>query len=135
MNKIIISKDDFEEINRLLLDMLYSDPNNNDLKEFSDDLNSAQIFTSERIMPDIITLYSCVELIDTNNQETMIKKIVLPPADFEAQELSVLSPIGMSIIGRKRGDVVDCKVPAGVRRIKIQNIFDETHSLNFSGGY
>ena len=99
MNKIIISKDDFEEINRLLLDMLYSDPNNNDLKEFSDALNSAQIFTSERIMPDIITLYSCVELIDANNQEATIKKIVLQPADFESQELSVLSPIGMSIIG------------------------------------
>jgi transcription elongation GreA/GreB family factor len=124
MSEKVISKSDFEKINRVLQNMLYSNSSNIMLEEFSDALDEAKKVHDEKLQEDIVALDSCVELMDVNNNEVMLKRIVLPPADFDSQELSVLSPIGMSVIGVKAGEIIDCKVPAGVRRIKIQNILD-----------
>ncbi|MFA7231109.1 MAG: GreA/GreB family elongation factor [Victivallaceae bacterium] len=127
MSEKVISKSDFEKINRVLQDMLYSNSSSmmfDMLEEFSDTLADAKQVQDEKLHEDIVALNSCVELMDVNNNEVMLKTIVLPPADFDSQELSVLSPIGMSVIGVKTGEIIDCKVPAGVRRIKVQNILD-----------
>ncbi|MDD5596554.1 MAG: GreA/GreB family elongation factor [Victivallaceae bacterium] len=130
MSKKIISKSDYEKIDQVLQNMLYSNSSNIMLEEFSNILDEAKKIHDEKPLEDIVTLNSHVELIDVNNNKVMLKKIVLPPANFDLQELSVLSPVGMSVIGAKTGDVIDCKVPSGIRRIKVQNILN---AVNYAG--
>jgi transcription elongation GreA/GreB family factor len=36
--------------------------------------------------------------------------------------LSVLARIGTAILGRRMGDVVECSVPAGVRKLEIEEV-------------
>jgi transcription elongation factor GreA len=43
-------------------------------------------------------------------------------ADFEKRKLSVISPIGNAIMGKKIGDIVDIKVPAGNVKFEILDI-------------
>jgi len=36
--------------------------------------------------------------------------------------ISILAPIGMALLGYQTGDVVEWKVPAGMRRLKIEEV-------------
>ncbi|MDD5598358.1 MAG: GreA/GreB family elongation factor [Victivallaceae bacterium] len=122
MPERIVSKSDFEKINYILESMFGSNPESFD--GFAKVLDSAKKLNDEQMPDNIVMLDSCVELFDVGNQELMLKKIVLPPADFDTQELSVFSPVGMSVFGLKAGETIDCKVPGGIRRIEVRNILD-----------
>lgn len=121
MNARIIGQSDFEQIERMLQQQLFAGGTMK-MEEFFTELETAQKVGDEQRAKDVVALNSYVELQDMSDHEVMRKKIVLPPADFDAHEVSVLSPLGMSVFGRKAGTVIDCPVPAGVRRIKVRHI-------------
>ncbi|WP_228767808.1 GreA/GreB family elongation factor [Candidatus Velamenicoccus archaeovorus] len=59
--------------------------------------------------------------MDTGKDE--FYQLVYPEdADIEQNKISILAPIGTAILGYKVGDVIEWKVPAGVRRLKIKKI-------------
>ena len=43
-------------------------------------------------------------------------------ADFELDKISVTSPIGKSLLGKKKNDIVEIEVPAGLLKFKILEI-------------
>jgi transcription elongation factor GreA len=42
--------------------------------------------------------------------------------NLEAGKISLKSPIGAALMGRKVGEIVEAKVPAGTLRLKIESI-------------
>ena len=44
-------------------------------------------------------------------------------ADLKAGKISVTSPIGKGLLGKKPGDVAEIQAPAGVLKFKVENIF------------
>ena len=44
-------------------------------------------------------------------------------ADLKAGKISVTSPIGKGLLGKKPGDVAEVQAPAGVLKFKVENIF------------
>lgn len=49
--------------------------------------------------------------------------IVLPAdADLDTDRLSILTPIGFAVIGRKIGDLVSWETPRGLREMKIASL-------------
>lgn len=44
-------------------------------------------------------------------------------ADLKAGKISVTSPIGKGLLGKKQGDVAEIQAPAGVLKFKVENIF------------
>ena len=59
--------------------------------------------------------------MDTDKDE--IYQVVYPEdADIEQNRISILAPIGTAILGYKVGDVIEWRVPAGLRRLKIKKI-------------
>ncbi len=68
-------------------------------------------------------LLSKVRLVDLkSNQEEEYTLVALEEADFDAGKLSIKSPIGTALLGKKEGDTVEVKVPAGVLRYKVVSI-------------
>ena len=43
-------------------------------------------------------------------------------ADISQGAISVLAPIATAILGYSKGDVVEWKVPSGIRRISIEDV-------------
>jgi regulator of nucleoside diphosphate kinase len=129
--KIVMSKDDFEKLNRMVQDMIYSGSNNVELEKFYEELENAEIRDNDKLPEELVALNSEVELVDTKSGECICKRIVLPPANYEQQELSVITPIGMAVIGRKAGDIIECKVPAGTRVLKVKNILNPVVESGF----
>lgn len=97
--------------------------NKNFLKELEQELNRANIVPSENIPHDSITMNSKVLLKDLNSGEETTYTLVYPEdADMSENKISVLAPIGTAILGFRKDDIIDWKVPAGIAKLKVEKI-------------
>lgn len=86
-------------------------------------LSRAQIIESKDLPNDKVYILSKVKVLDLKTKEEVVYTLVSPEeSDFEANKISVASPIGKSLLGKKTGEVVSIKVPAGFLEYKIQEI-------------
>lgn len=86
-------------------------------------LSRAKIIEARDLPNDKIYILSRVKLLDMNANEEFEYLLVSPEeADFDHNKISVTSPIGKSLLGRLKGDVLDIKVPAGTLKYKILDI-------------
>ena len=74
----------------------------------------------ESLPRDRIALGSTVHLYDAESDRTVVYELVIPDdADFSKGRISVTSPIGRALAGRKEGDEVNIRIPAGTRNYEI----------------
>jgi regulator of nucleoside diphosphate kinase len=94
-----------------------------DLEELEAELDNCKIVDSREIPPNIVTMNSKVQLKNMDNGEEKTFTLVFPrDANLAAEKLSVVSPIGTAILGYAEGDIINWRVPAGIRSIKIEKI-------------
>lgn len=121
---IYITKFDLERLEDLLAaagEFSYRD--RGDLEELEAELKEGKLVDSKEVLPNVVTMNSRVQLVDVDNNQSMVFTLVFPKdADIDAGKLSVLSPIGTAILGYSEGDVIEWSVPAGIRRIKIEKV-------------
>ncbi len=93
------------------------------LKDLEQELDRANIVSSEMIPPDAITMNSKVLLRDLDSGEETTYTLVYPEAaDLLEDKISVLAPVGTAILGFREGDVVDWKIPDGIVKLKVEKI-------------
>jgi len=64
-----------------------------------------------------------VKIRNTNNGQEMMYMIVSESeANLKAGKLSINTPIGQGLLGKRVGDAVDVKVPSGIIRFEIIEI-------------
>lgn len=80
-------------------------------------LDDATLVPSTQVAPDVVTMYARVRLCDTSSGERSMLTVCYPPdAHAERGFVSVLSPVGGSLIGLRLGDVAHWTTPAGEPR-------------------
>lgn len=93
------------------------------LVKLEEELEWAQVVSPQEIPDDVVTMNSRARIRDLKSDEEMVFTLVFPAeADYERGRLSVLAPIGMALLGYRAGETVEWKVPAGVRRLKIEQV-------------
>lgn len=122
--KIFITERDAERLRNLIRGD--ANPGENGklyLRQLAEELLRAEVVGSEKIPRDVVTMNSLVKFRDMDSREVYVYSIVYPGnADFEKGRISVLAPIGMALLGYRVGDVVEWLVPAGMRRLKIEEV-------------
>jgi regulator of nucleoside diphosphate kinase len=87
------------------------------------ELKRAQVVPQSDIPPEVITMNSVVRLRDLVSDETQEFELVYPAdADVSRDRISVLAPVGTAILGYRRGDVIEWPVPAGLRRLRVEEV-------------
>lgn len=84
---------------------------------------NARICERAKIGADVITMNSevCVLNLDTDEEDRFT--IVYPhESDILEGRMSVISPLGMALLGRKIGDVVKIEVPTGKQKFRVDKI-------------
>ncbi len=87
-------------------------------------LDSAEVVPSCEVRPDVVTLYSQV-LVRKNDTGELKKLTLCYPGDAEPQHgfISVLSPVGMALLGRMAGSQASWVTPTGQQQtLEIQDI-------------
>ncbi|MBT3067884.1 GreA/GreB family elongation factor [Rhodoferax sp. U11-2br] len=86
-------------------------------EDLAEDLNSADLVVSQDIAADIVTMNSQVEII--HDGSALRQKFTLCyPANADAGRglISVLSPVGAALLGRRVGDTACWNMPQGEAR-------------------
>lgn len=93
------------------------------IHELKNKLALAQIIDPAKIVQDKIAFGAKVKILDTITGEEKKFTLVGPDeADIKNGKISILSPVGKSLIGRTAGDIVTVKVPAKTIEFEILEI-------------
>ncbi len=94
------------------------------LRERLASLNSINLTQLPR---DQVGIGSKVTLLDLDSDAELTYELVFPEmADLQQGLLSLASPIGRGLLGRREGDTVTVAIPTGTRRFEVL----ELHTLH-----
>lgn len=86
-------------------------------------LSKARIIDTSNFPKDEVHILSTVKVKNLNNQKTYEYKLVSPEeANLEDGKISLTSPVGKALMGKKLGETTQAKVPAGLIKFEILNI-------------
>ena len=101
---------------------------NNKLSAFNkakleQELKDARILVSNDIPEDVVSVNRNVIVIDLQTEEELVFDLV-PPADAKIKnnKVSVLSPVGVALLGYREGNDVEWDMPEGLKTFKIQRV-------------
>ncbi len=93
------------------------------IAKLDETLSRAQIIDTASLPTDKVYILSLVKIQDLKSKQIIEYRLVAPEeAEFEKNKISVTSPIGKGLLGKKQGDIVQIKVPAGILEYKIIEI-------------
>ena len=99
------------------------DINEKRIYELEHKLGRARILDNEDIPKDKAYVGAKVTLLDADSKEEIVYMLVAEDeADFGQGKISLSSPVGKALLGKKKGEIVNIKVPAGTLRYKIMHI-------------
>ena|ERR1035437_288026 len=131
---IYITDPDCEKLRRLItgrrggnsLDREYLDV-------LEQELDRAEIVEPEAIPRDVVTMNSEVRLKDLDSADVKVYRLVFPTQTRPENGISVLAPIGTAMLGYQVGDVIEWRVPRGVRRLKVLEVIYQPEAAGVSG--
>jgi len=86
-------------------------------------LNNARLIDESTLDLSKVLILSKVKIKNVANGATMTYTLVAEnEADLKAGKISVDSPIGKGLLGKKVGDIADIKVPSGVMKFEVIEI-------------
>jgi transcription elongation factor GreA len=84
---------------------------------------NARVIDESSIDTSKVSILTKVTVINLNTKKAMTYKIVSEKeADLKAGKISITSPIGKGLLGKKVGDTAEVQAPAGVLKFKIEEI-------------
>ena len=93
------------------------------IMQLKDKLGRAEVIDCTKVSCDRVVFGVQVTLVDLDTDDEVVYRLLGPEeADVKEGSISVLSPIGRSIIGKEAGDDVTVKTPGGVRQLEVMDI-------------
>jgi transcription elongation factor GreA len=93
------------------------------IRELKDKLGRAEIIDCSKVSQERAVFGTVVRLLDMATDEEISYQLLGPEeSDVKSGSISVLSPLGQSILGKKVGDEVVAKTPGGTREFEVVRI-------------
>ena len=86
-------------------------------------LEHSRVIAPDALPKDRVSLLSRVEFTNLSTNTRMKFQIVSPhEMNIEAGKISLKSPIGAALMGKKVGDIAEAQVPSGTLQLRIESI-------------
>ena len=93
------------------------------LAELADKLSRAEVIHVSSLKGSVVRFGATVRIIDEDTDEKTTYQIVgADEADIDSGLLSVISPLGRALIGKKKGDEAEVSTPGGHRFYEIVSV-------------
>ncbi len=87
------------------------------------ELKEAIVMDSDTIPDHIITIHSRVTYTDVDTGTTSEAVIVFPAqTNLAPDHISILTPLGMALIGERKNTIVEYAAPGGTYRLRIDDV-------------
>lgn len=124
MSKLIINRLDYVRIKQCISEASQvKSITKAEAEKLMNELNSASIVDPDAVPSNVVTMNSIVKLSFLNSNKQVQFQIVYPDqANLRENKISIFSPIATALIGYKVQDEIEWIVPAGLTRIRIDEI-------------
>ncbi len=121
---VTISTFDYRRLQELLLVVKqFASPQPTFIRDLERELQRASVVPPEQIPPYVVTMNTHVKLIDPDTEKETLYTLVFPSdANLEEGKLSILSDLGVAILGYCVGDTIEWDFPEGRKHIRIDEI-------------
>jgi len=121
---IIVTDADMDRLSRLVRALKHSSFRDQlQLESLEQALENAEVTSSERVPRDVIRMNSSIRVMDLDTRKKELYTLVFPEnADISTGRISVIAPVGIALLGRRQGDVIETKVPGGARRLRVERV-------------
>jgi len=93
------------------------------ISQYEGMLANTRVIDESTIDTSKVSILTRVMLTNLNTKKQVTYQIVSEnEADLKAGKISVTSPIGKGLLGKKPGDIAEVQAPAGVLQFKIEKI-------------
>lgn len=91
--------------------------------ELKDKLSRAEVIDCSKVSCERVVFGTVVSLVDLDTDEEICYQLLGPEeSDVKKGSISVLSPLGRSMLGKCVGDEILTKTPGGVREFEVMDI-------------
>ena len=122
---IIVTDGDVDRLRRLVRALKYSLFRDQRQLELLDEaLEIAEVRPPARVPKDVVRMNSRVRVLDFDTRKKGMYTLVFPEeANISQGVISVLAPLGIALLGRRKGDIVEAKVPGGIRKLRVEHVW------------
>jgi regulator of nucleoside diphosphate kinase len=97
------------------------DPYRQYLRQLEAQIGRAKAVTPDQLPADVVTMNSRVRVRDLDSDEISEFTLVYHLNGSAREDcVSILAPLGTALLGTREGDEVEWPVPAGVRRLRVE---------------
>jgi regulator of nucleoside diphosphate kinase len=122
-NEMVLTSNDYERIMHTAEVGSLNSRNPEIAGRLLKELRVARRIPQDRIARTIVTMNSTVLLTElTSGRKTELTITYPSDADGMRQKISVFTPIGIALLGRREGDVASWRIPGGVGRFRVEKI-------------
>lgn len=119
---LVIKKSDLETITNIL-ERLTPESNTIHIQKLKVELGKADIVDDEVIDNSVIQLQSTFMMKEKSSSLQVSYQLVLPKeADLKEKKISILSPLGVAVIGYREGSEINWVFPGGEKQITILEV-------------
>ena len=120
--KPIISHTDYKTIYNLIQGLPASQYTK-EMGQLQKELETATKVPDNELGTDIIRINSYFEVTDLASGKNFQLRLVMPKnANLAEQKISILSPLGVALIGFREGMQLDWVLPGGLKKLKIVTV-------------
>lgn len=123
-DKLEITRKDYEYLIGFTKSGIETEEDKRIFKTLEEKLKNAVIVEPEQNMPEhVVTMNSTVTFKFMQYQEDLTYTLVYPKdADISQKKISILTPVGIALLGHKEGDIFEAAVPSGTENILIEKV-------------
>lgn len=86
-------------------------------------LKKSQILEHKSTPPQLVTMNSCVEVLNVQTKERMKLTLVFPDnTDTDRKKISIEDPMAMAVLGHGKGEIVNYASSTGSIWLKIERV-------------
>jgi regulator of nucleoside diphosphate kinase len=101
-------------------------PDKDNEMSLAHELNRAVVVKRDAFPPHAVRIISKVAILDLDTNRIWEFTLVMPEyADMRQNKVSVLTPMGAALIGFRKAEEVQWKVPAGMKRFRILDVVNK----------
>lgn len=122
--QLILRQDDYELIVSYLKGSMNRNTfDRNNAEEMQAELNKAKLVNSDNFPADVVRLNSKVKIKDEIEGKAFELTLVTPErANIKQKKVSIMSPVGTALIGYRKGQKVQWRVPSGEKTFTILEV-------------
>ncbi|MCC6239069.1 MAG: GreA/GreB family elongation factor [Phycisphaerales bacterium] len=93
------------------------------LRDLERRLAGSQVVDPDQVPPDVVTMNTRLQAVDEQSGRQQELTLVFDDdADIFRRRLSVLSPLGIALLGKRQGQMATWKTRGKLRRMRVQRI-------------